>query len=181
MLILVVVAATHSFFGITVYSFEGIGLALPVHGSMKRPHRFKQVLISALSIYGILLATFGLLGYVAFKEKTEDVVSLNLPNNVFSIIVKIGLIIGLLFTYPVQLFPVSELFDTHMTSLATRKIKSTETEIRFRKYFQFHIQNLFRIFVLVVTGLLAIVGSDFFGLVSEFAFQFISCDHDPSK
>lgn len=41
------------FFGITLFGFEGIGLALPIHGNMKRPRNFPRVLTVAMIIIAL--------------------------------------------------------------------------------------------------------------------------------
>ncbi|KAL0485312.1 proton-coupled amino acid transporter [Acrasis kona] len=106
------------FFGICIYGFEGIGLALPIEESMKDRASYPKVFYTAGTMISIIMAIFGMLGYLAFGAGVRDIITLNLPQgSVLSYIIKIGFIVALLFTYPIQLIPVSELFDNYLQSI----------------------------------------------------------------
>ncbi|KAL0482636.1 solute carrier family 36 (proton-coupled amino acid transporter) [Acrasis kona] len=103
------------FFGICIFGFEGIGLALPVESNMKNKKHFKAVLYTAESLVGIMMGVFGLFGYIAFAHNVQSMITLNIPSgSSLGIVIKVGFIIALAFTYPMQLFPVSELFDGYL-------------------------------------------------------------------
>ncbi|KAL6071658.1 Amino acid transporter transmembrane domain [Balamuthia mandrillaris] len=101
------------FFGLVTSSYEGIGLVLPVEATMKaRPGRYARILHSVLVFVTLLLSCFGVLGYLTFAAETNSVITLNLPeSDPVAKATKICLLIAILFTYPMQLFPVSEIFD----------------------------------------------------------------------
>ena len=48
---------------------------------------------------------------MAFGENTQDIITLNLPPNWTSTVVKISLCIGLFFTFPIMLIPVYEIIE----------------------------------------------------------------------
>ncbi|XP_032223258.1 proton-coupled amino acid transporter 4 isoform X2 [Nematostella vectensis] len=73
-------AALPLFFGMVVFTFEGIGVVLPLENQMARPQHFRLVLNVGM---GIILAIFylmGVLGYLACEQKCEGSITLNLPN-----------------------------------------------------------------------------------------------------
>lgn len=78
---------------------------------MKHPQKFPRIL--ALDFFGIasLYLLFGFVGYLAFGNKTQNIITLNLLQDLSTILVKLGLCIGLFFTYPFMMYPVHEIFE----------------------------------------------------------------------
>lgn len=97
--------------GVAIYCFEGFGMTLTLEASMKRPNKFPGILALAFAAITALYLTFGYVGYLAFGSKTQDIITLNLPNDWSTVLVKVGLCIGLFFTYPVMMYPVHEIFE----------------------------------------------------------------------
>lgn len=93
------------FFGIAVFTFEGIGLVIPVRHAMQEPEKFPGVLRRTMVALGALYVTFGMLSYLAFGDDTHDIITLNLPNNPLVAMVRLLYSTGLLFTFPIMLFP----------------------------------------------------------------------------
>jgi proton-coupled amino acid transporter len=104
-------------FGIAIYCYEGFGMTLALESSMKKPHLFPKVLAQALLPITILYIAFGLIGYFAFCDETKDIITLNLPNDWWTVGVKLGLCIALLFTFPVMMYPVHELVESKVMRL----------------------------------------------------------------
>mmetsp|Transcript_15290 Transcript_15290/g.33115 ORF Transcript_15290/g.33115 Transcript_15290/m.33115 type:complete len:550 (-) Transcript_15290:601-2250(-) len=102
------------FFGVAVYCFEGIGMVLPIRNSMQKPEDFKKIWGAAMGIVTVLYLSFGLVGYLAFRDTTDEIITRNLPPNGVSVLVKVSLCVGLYFTYPIMLFPVFELMEEFM-------------------------------------------------------------------
>jgi proton-coupled amino acid transporter len=106
------------FCGIAIFSFEGIGLALPIEHNMKNKKAYNLLLTMALFLIATLMGVFGLLGYFAYGMGVNSVITLNLPtDNALSMLIKIAFIISLFFTYPIQLYPVSQLLDQNFRYL----------------------------------------------------------------
>ena len=75
------------FFGVAVFDFEGNGVVINLHASMKEPEKFNKVLISTLTIYVTALCVFSSIAYWSYGSNLEDMVTLNLPrDNLTSII-----------------------------------------------------------------------------------------------
>lgn len=88
-----------------MFTFEGIGLVIPVRHAMQEPEKFPSVLRRTMVALGVLYVTFGMLSYLAFGDDTRDIITLNLPNNPLVAMVRLLYSTGLLFTFPIMLFP----------------------------------------------------------------------------
>lgn len=97
--------------GVAIYCFEGFGMTLTLEASMKRPEKFPRILALDFVAITSLYLMFGFIGYWAFGDYTQDIITLNLPHDLSTILVKVGLCIGLFFTYPVMMYPVHEIFE----------------------------------------------------------------------
>jgi solute carrier family 36 (proton-coupled amino acid transporter) len=94
------------FFGQMTAALEGIGLVIPVETSMSNKARFPLVLRASLSIMASVLLVVGVLGSATFGAETRSILLLNFGNSPVVDVVKLVLVIGILFTYPLQLVPV---------------------------------------------------------------------------
>jgi len=99
------------FFGVSIYTFEGIGMVIPVYNSMQSKDNFKQVWGLALVCVALLNTSFGFLGYYAYRSNLEDIIISNLPDVMVTTFMKVSLCVGLFFTYPIMLFPVIEMAE----------------------------------------------------------------------
>lgn len=99
------------FFGQMTAALEGIGLVVPVEASMKNPERFPFVLRVALTFLSTVLMIVGILGFASFGEGTRSIILLNFGATPVVLAVKFVLMIGILFTYPLQIVPVFHYFE----------------------------------------------------------------------
>lgn len=97
--------------GVAVFCFEGFSMTLSLEASMREPQKFGRVLAYAFSIITMFYVGFGLIGYLAYGNETQDIITLNLPNDWSTVAVKVGLCIALLLTFPVMMHPVHEMFE----------------------------------------------------------------------
>ena len=72
---------------------------------------FRNYLHAAIFLLSALLGIFGMLGYIHYAEKVEQLISDNLPYGTLSIAVQVTLCAGILFTYPLQIYPVIEIAE----------------------------------------------------------------------
>ncbi|KAI5060723.1 hypothetical protein GOP47_0025143 [Adiantum capillus-veneris] len=100
--------------GVAIYAFEGVALVLPLESSMKERKKFGRVLGLAMACISTSYITFGLLGYLAFGDETLDIVTLNLGLGWKTTAVKLGLCIGLFFTFAVMMFPVYQVMEQRL-------------------------------------------------------------------
>ena len=99
------------FIGIGMLSIESNAIAINIRASMKQPEYFNFVYYLTLSITFMLLITIGSLGYIAYGNDTEDLITLNLPNNSLTLGVRLTYCLCLLGTYPVQFVPIIDLIE----------------------------------------------------------------------
>jgi amino acid permease len=67
-------------FGVSMYCFEGFGMILPIEASMQHREKFPMVLSSSIGVITALFLSFSLMGYNAYGNHTEDIITLNLPH-----------------------------------------------------------------------------------------------------
>lgn len=92
-------------------ALEGIGLVVPVEASMKNPEQFPFVLRVALTFLSSVLMIVGILGFASFGNGTRSIILLNFGATPVVFAVKLVLMIGILFTYPLQIVPVFHYFE----------------------------------------------------------------------
>ncbi|XWS42243.1 hypothetical protein CRYUN_Cryun17cG0151400 [Craigia yunnanensis] len=97
--------------GVAVYSFEGVGMILPLELEAKYKDRFGKVLAFCMTFISLLYGAFGILGYFAFGEETKDIITTNLGPGLVSTLVQLGLCINLFFTFPLMMNPVYEVVE----------------------------------------------------------------------
>eukprot|EP00794_Sanderia_malayensis_P009113 gene9113-10086_t len=100
------------FFGQITGAYEGIGTVIPIEGSMaENRHRYPCYLHISLALLSSILASFGILGYLRFGNETNQIVTENLEGSVIVIILRCLLFFGVLFTYPLQIYPIIEIVE----------------------------------------------------------------------
>lgn len=113
------------FIGTSLYSLEGINGVLPVESSLKNPKQSTPVFATAIAIYAIVVAFFGAFGYIVQMRFSLclivkvgysrcGVVTDCLPDGIPKIVLQVALCLALLFTHPIQLFPASEIVESHI-------------------------------------------------------------------
>jgi len=118
------------FFTVVLSCFEGIGTVLPVESTMASGrHNYPFMLHGVVAFTALFLGVFGLAGLLRFgADDVEQIATENLPSGSFvGQAVRGCLCVAILFTYPLQVFPVLQcgerwVFASHVTShVANRK------------------------------------------------------------
>ncbi|XP_064602591.1 uncharacterized protein LOC135468322 isoform X2 [Liolophura sinensis] len=102
------------FFGGVTGAFEGIGTIIPIESSMEgNRHNFPFFLHAAVFLLSFILSVFGILGYLRFGEFAEQMINSNIRplESPISRIVNVTLCLGILLTFPLQMYPVIELAE----------------------------------------------------------------------
>ncbi|KAH7447623.1 hypothetical protein KP509_01G114400 [Ceratopteris richardii] len=100
-----------SSFGVGVYAFQSSGIMIPIESAMGEPLKLGRVMGVAFVLSGILYSVFALLGYAAFGENTQQVITLNLSNGIEAMVVKSAISFSLIMAFPLALNPMFELLE----------------------------------------------------------------------
>ena len=84
------------FFGIAVFDFEGNGVVLNLHSSMKEPEKFNRILIMTITFVITLICVFSSICYWSYGLDLEDMVTLNLPHDNLTSLIQIFYCFGLM-------------------------------------------------------------------------------------
>ncbi|KAF8525908.1 transmembrane amino acid transporter protein-domain-containing protein [Hysterangium stoloniferum] len=135
--------------GTAVFSFEGIGLVIPITDSMREPHKFPRALTGVMIFLTVLFAGAGVLAYAAYGSKVETVVILNLPQDQkFVQVVQFLYSVAILLSIPLQLFPAVRIMEN---GIFTRSGKHS-LRVKWQK-------NAFRFIVVLGCTLLSWLGA----------------------
>ena len=151
------------FIGTAIFTFEGIGLIVPIQESMRNPSNFPPVLAVVMVIITIIFTSMGFLSYAAFGSATKTVVLLNLPQeNRFVNAVQFLYSLAILLSTPLQLFPAIRILENE---LFTRSGKN-DPFVKWQK-------NVFRFLIVMMCAFIGWAGAGdldkFVALVGSFA------------
>jgi len=102
------------FFGMALYTYEGVGVIVPMRRAMKEPKAFGLVLDAGFIVMSVMFLSFGVIGYAGYGSSiSPDSITLNLPqDSMITPITQFMLIVSIFCTYPVQVFPVISIMET---------------------------------------------------------------------
>ncbi|XP_028401849.1 proton-coupled amino acid transporter 1-like isoform X2 [Dendronephthya gigantea] len=132
------------FFGVAVYSYEGIGLVLPLENEMKKPSDFPNILTLSMLFVTFLYVSMGLFGYMMCTDDCKGSITLNLGDSAFATAVKCLITLGIFLTYFIQIYVPLNIFE----SWFLRRVFKGET--LFKSF-------IFRALVVIFTAILASV------------------------
>ena len=101
--------------GSAIFTFEGIGLILPIQSSMKKPEQFGGLLYFVMFLITVIFTSVGALCYATFGEKTKIQIISNFPQdsalvNAVQFLYSLAVLAG----EPVQLFPAVRIIETSL-------------------------------------------------------------------
>ena len=153
------------FIGTAIFTFEGIGLIIPIQESMKEPRKFPWVLAMVMVIITVIFTSVGVLCYATFGEETKVEIISNFPQksrlvNAVQFLYALAVMVG----EPVQLFPAIRIIETSLFGDQATGKKSKA--IKWKK-------NGLRTIMMLLCGAVAIVGASdldkFVSLIGAFA------------
>ncbi|ODQ77447.1 hypothetical protein BABINDRAFT_163467 [Babjeviella inositovora NRRL Y-12698] len=152
------------FVGTAIFSYEGIGLLLPIEAAMEKPEQFRMTLTITMLTVTFIFVTLGGIGYFAFGSAVETVVLLNFPQDSLSVhLAQLLYALAILLSTPLQLFPAIKILEHGVFGRSSGKLNPS---VKWSK-------NAFRSAVVLGTTLIAIVGANdldkFVSFIGSFA------------
>uniref|UniRef100_A0A1I8JA08 Aa_trans domain-containing protein n=1 Tax=Macrostomum lignano TaxID=282301 RepID=A0A1I8JA08_9PLAT len=98
----------------TVQQATGATLpVIPIESSMEdNRHNFRSFLRGSLVVVTAILGGVGTIGYLRYGQDTRQIVVQNLPTqSLFVVILDATLILGVIFTFPLQIYPVIQMTE----------------------------------------------------------------------
>lgn len=151
--------------GSAIFTFEGIGLILPIQSSMKEPEKFSYLLYLVMFIITCIFTSVGALCYATFGDETKIQIISNYPQdsklvNAVQFIYSLAVLVG----EPVQLFPAVRIIEQKLFGDKASGKKSQG--VKWQK-------NGLRSAAMIVCGVVAILGASdldkFVALIGAFA------------
>ncbi|KAK5625078.1 hypothetical protein RRF57_000794 [Xylaria bambusicola] len=150
--------------GSAIFTFEGIGLILPIQSSMAKPERFEWLLGVIMFLITIIFTAVGALCYATFGKDTQIEIINNYPQtSKFVNAVQFLYSLAVLGGNPVQLFPAIRILEGGIFGHRSGK-RSLRTKWK---------KNAFRSLMVLICGGVAIIGTGnldkFVALIGSFA------------
>ncbi|GMG38168.1 Amino acid transporter transmembrane [Aspergillus oryzae] len=157
----------HSFtltIGSSIFTFEGIGLVLPIQSSMRKPQHFDRLLYIVMAIITTLFTAVGALSYATFGNRTQTEIFSNFPQtdrlvNTIQFLYSLAILVGA----PIQLFPATRIMEG---KLFGHKSGKGDTSIKWKK-------NIFRMVLVLCCAFISSVGAGdldkFVSIIGSFA------------
>ncbi|KAI9281954.1 transmembrane amino acid transporter protein-domain-containing protein [Sporodiniella umbellata] len=123
------------FIGTAVFTYEGVGLVIPITESMAEPEKFPKVLSGTMIFITSIFLSVGFISYLAFGSQVQTVILLNMPDSATVNVVQALYALAICLSIPLQLFPAIRIIET---GLFTRSGKHN-TFVKWQK-------NVFRFF-----------------------------------
>ncbi|KZT73071.1 hypothetical protein DAEQUDRAFT_808609 [Daedalea quercina L-15889] len=121
--------------GTAVFSFEGIGLIIPITDAMKEPRKFPKVLTGVMLFLMVLFCGGGVMSYLTFGSDVQTVVIVNLDTtSKFTQVVQFLYSLAILLSVPLQLFPAVRIMENGLferSGKADARVKWTKNCFRF--------------------------------------------------
>ncbi|KAI9312428.1 transmembrane amino acid transporter protein-domain-containing protein [Dichotomocladium elegans] len=102
--------------GTAVFSFEGIGMVIPIVEGMEHPEKFPLVMNIGMCIVAAIFILIGAIGYLAFGANTFASIVANLPRVPLSTAVQILYSCAMVLTCPFMLYPALSIVEDGLFS-----------------------------------------------------------------
>lgn len=96
-----------------MFVFEGNAVIMNVRAECKDQKRYPAMLRYAIIYTVVLFMTFATVCYVTYRKYTQDIFTLSLPVNSFTIFIRICTCFNALCSYPVQILAAFEIYEDH--------------------------------------------------------------------
>ncbi|KAG1455808.1 hypothetical protein G6F56_006979 [Rhizopus delemar] len=97
--------------GTAVFSYEGIGMIVPVVEGMKHPEKFPRVLNYGIIISTVVFTLIGAVGYVAYGDVVQASVVTNIGTSPLATTVRVLYSCAMILSAPFMLYPALVIFE----------------------------------------------------------------------
>lgn len=151
------------FVGTAVFSFEGIGLVIPITDAMREPRKFPKVLTGVMISLLFLFGGAGALSYLTFGSDVDTVVLVNLDQtSKLTQSVQFLYSLAILLSAPLQFFPAVRILENGLF------VRSGKQDLRVK-----WLKNLFRFGLVAISTAISWIGAadldKFVSLIGSFA------------
>ncbi|KAL4066938.1 transmembrane amino acid transporter protein-domain-containing protein [Scleroderma yunnanense] len=123
------------FIGTAVFSFEGVGLVIPITDAMREPRKFPKAITGVMIGSLFLFGGAGALAYLTFGSEVNAVVLVNLDQtNKFTQVVQLLYSMAILLSIPLQFFPAVRILENALfvrSGKRNPRVKWTKNLFRF--------------------------------------------------
>lgn len=149
--------------GTAIFTFEGVGLVIPIQSGMAEPQKFPRVMGTVMVIITVVFISAGALSYAAYGSNTKTVILLNMPQDDKLVnAVQFIYSLAILLSTPLQIYPAIEITSQQLFS----RTGKYNPWIKWKK-------NVFRFFMVALCACIAWAGAGdldkFVSLVGSFA------------
>ncbi|KXS99961.1 hypothetical protein AC578_817 [Pseudocercospora eumusae] len=149
--------------GTAIFTFEGVGLVIPIQSGMAEPKKFPKVMATVMIIVTVVFISAGALSYAAYGSDTKTVILLNMPQDDKLVnAVQFIYSLAILLSTPLQIYPAIEITSQQLFS----RTGKYNPWIKWKK-------NIFRFFMVALCACIAWAGAGdldkFVSLVGSFA------------
>ncbi|CAB3996818.1 proton-coupled amino acid transporter 4 isoform X2 [Paramuricea clavata] len=92
------------FFASAIFTYESIGLILPLENEIRNPKRFPPLLNLGMAFVTVLYISMGFFGYLSCTDKCKGSITLNLGETPFSVAVRAMMSSSIFLTYFIQAY-----------------------------------------------------------------------------
>lgn len=114
--------------GIVVFSYTSQIFLPTLEGNLVKPNKFHCMMNWTHFAAAVFKALFSYIGFLTWGEATQEVITNNLPTQVFKIIVNVILVIKAMLSYPLPYFAAVELIETSLFSGRDKTLFPTCTD-----------------------------------------------------
>ncbi|KAG1471792.1 hypothetical protein G6F56_001921 [Rhizopus delemar] len=139
--------------GTATFSFEGIGLLIPIVESMKQPEKFPSVLTLGMITVTTIYILIGTLSYLAYGDNIQASVTYNFPSDSkLTIAVELLYSLAICLTTPLLLFPAMKIIENGIFG----RLRSGKESMKIK-----WSKNAYRVIISIVCAVIAYgVGGD---------------------
>ena len=120
--------------GIVVVTYSSQAYMPAIERSMKDPEIFDPLMDFAYTLVAVFKFGIGVIVFLAFTDKSDQIMTLNLPHNILGIIVNIAVIVMSLTFYTVPMFTIFDIIENQFSLPWLDSLKDNESSVAGLKY-----------------------------------------------